>query len=118
MKFNYARMQSRADYLIARYNEEPFQVKRKSGPNQMIDGEVVIAADTLINIVGVCAVIDKNLVNNTTILQGDLLMTIKHDIEPIMSDVFIVDGQDYEVIAIEKYKPSSTVLAYKVQLRA
>jgi len=118
MKFNYARMQSRADYLITRYNEKPFQVKRKSGPNQMVDGEVVIAADTIINVIGVCAVINKNLVNNTTILQGDLLMTIKHDIEPIMSDVFIVDEQDYEVVAIEKYQPSSTILAYKVQLRA
>ena len=118
MKFDYPRMQGRADYLIGRYNEVPFQVKRKAGPNQMVNGEVVIAADTLIDVVGVCAVIDKNLVNNTTILQGDLLMTIKHDIEPIMSDVFIVDNQDYEVVAIEKYQPSSTVLAYKVQLRA
>ncbi len=118
MKFDYARMQGRADYLIARYNEEPFQVKRKAGPNQMVNGEVVIAADTLIDVVGVCTVIDKNLVNNTTILQGDLLMTIKHDIEPLMTDVFIVDEQDYEVVAIEKYQPSSTILAYKVQLRA
>ena len=45
-------------------------------------------------------------------------MTIKHDIEPIISDVFIVDEQDYQVVAIEKYQPSITVLAYKVQLRA
>ena len=118
MKFDYARMQQRADDLIERYNEEPFQVKRKASPNEMVDGEVIVTADTIIDVVGVCTVINKNLVNNTTILQGDLLMTIKHDIEPIMSDVFVVDEQDYQVVAIEKYQPSSTVLAYKVQLRA
>ena len=39
-------------------------------------------------------------INNTTILQGDLLLTMQDIVEPIMSDVFIVDGQDYEVVAI------------------
>jgi len=118
MTFDYSRMQKRARALIKRYNEQPFQIKRKLSENQMIDGEVVVSPFELIDIVGVSAVIDKNLINNTTILQGDLLLTMQDIIEPIMSDVFIVDGQDYEVVAIEKYKPSVTVLAYKVQLRA
>ena len=118
MTFDYGRMQTRARNLIKRYNQQPFQVKRKSSENQMIDGEVIVSPYQLIDIVGVSAVIGKNLINNTTILQGDLLLTMQDIIDPLMSDVFIVDGQDYEVIAIEKYQPSVTVLAYKVQLRA
>lgn len=117
MKFDYKGMQGRATALLDRFTEVEIQIIRTTGTN-MVDGEAVKGTTSPELLSGVISPIAKSLVNGTTIQEGDFIATITYLTEPKMSDVFIIDGQNYQVVAIEKFKPSATVLAYKVQLRA
>lgn len=114
-KFDYGRLQNTADRLLTRFNESPIQVERDSG--SYVDGEFVDGATGAFEAVGVVVPYVQRLVNNTTILAGDLQATFKRDFTPEASDVFIIDGGRYKVISIENLKPSDSILAYRVQLR-
>lgn len=115
MKFDYARMAKTADRLFDRFSESTISVTRGSG--SYVDGEYVAGANTPFDVTGVVVPYDESQINNTTILAGDLQVKFKRDFEPQNSDIFVIDGDSYEVVAIRKYKPSDTVLAYWVQLR-
>ena len=116
MKFNYPAMQRRATRLIDRFSETTITVKRTTG-SSMVDGEVVIGSSSTVDMVGVANPATASMINGTTIQAGDLFVTVTTDIQPMMSDVFSVDGKDFQVVAIQEFKPSKTNMAYRVQLR-
>ena len=115
-QFNYARMQKVADNLLTRFNESPFTVEREVG-GDMVDGEYVDGSISNFDATGVVVPYVERQINNTTILAGDLQATVRRDYTPINSDVFIIDGGRYKVVNIETFKPSDSILCYRVQLR-
>ena len=116
MTFNYLRLQNTADRLLERFNEQPIQVQRVSG-SSVVDGEFTEGTISSFEVIGVVVPRVTSQIANTVIEQGDFQAVIKHDIEPLQGDVFIIDGDRFKAVAVEQYKPSVTKLAYRVQLR-
>jgi len=114
--FDYSRLQGTASRLIDRFSEVDIVVTRTTGTT-VVDGVVIDGSSTPTSIAAVVNPYNEAQVNNTTILSGDLQVIIKHDFEPLMGDIFDIDGKDYTAIAIQSYKPSATALAYRVQVR-
>jgi len=115
-KFNYNRMEKVADRLLNRFNETPFTVEREVG-DSMVDGEYVAGTVSTFSATGVIVPYVQRQINNTTILAGDLQATVRRDYMPLNSDIFIIDGGKYKIVNIETFKPSDSVLCYRVQLR-
>jgi hypothetical protein len=115
MKFPYSGLQASADRLLTRFNESPFEVIRKGGV--MFSGEYIESAESTFSAVGVIVPREKTKINNTAIQIGDLIITIRRDFVPLMSDIFVIDGGRYNVVNIENFKPSVTELCYRVIVR-
>ena len=116
MKFSYSRLQKSSDRLLNRFNEQPITVEREISGG-MVDGEYIEGSISTLQVIGVAVPYNISQINNTTILNGDLQVTIKRDIEPLQSDTFLIDGGRYKVVAIQKFQPSISTLAYRVQVR-
>ncbi len=116
MGFDYSRLQNTATRMIDRFSEADISITRTTPPT-VVDGVDVPGSDTITNIPAVVNPYNESQVNNTTILTGDLQVIIKHDFEPLIDDLFAIDGKDYKAIAVQSYKPSVTALAYRVQVR-
>lgn len=114
--FDYNRLQGVATRLIDRFSEVDITITRTTGQS-VVDGVVVPGSTTPTSVAAVVNPYNESQVNNTTILAGDLQVIIKHDFAPLIDDLFTIDGKDYKALAVQSYKPSSTALAYRVQVR-
>ncbi len=116
-KFNYSRLQATATRLIDRFSETDISIERTAAPT-VVDGEIVPpAAPTTASASAVVVPYTANQIDGNIIQAGDLQVFLDSAYKPLINDVFIIDTDRYVALNIEKYKPSSTALAYKIQVR-
>ena len=81
--------------------------------------EYDVGLPTLITLVGVVTQYDKSLIDGTTIMSGDLKITLTSAQEVKMNDKIIVDGDQYSVVGPNPsaYTGKSRTIVYFVQAR-
>jgi hypothetical protein len=116
MGFDYSRLQNTATRLIDRFSEQDITINREVGAS-MVDGAVVAGSTVQFSVSAVVTPYLASQVNNTSIFAGDLQVNIKHDVEPLLNDEFVIDGKSYKRVGIKLFKPSATTLCYRVHVR-
>lgn len=98
--------------------QTPLQIVRTAGRSvSSTTGKFVSGSDENINVTGIVSPYKKGQRNGVDIQDGDLLVIIDSTIEPLSSDSFLIDGDNYAVVAIERIRPSYQTMLYKVQVR-
>ena len=115
-------MQKLATDLLTEFDERTDADKLtliKKGEKTWLDGEYVFAPDTEIPLTGVAVPYSASLINNTTIQQGDIQLTITNAVEVTTADKVRVDGVALSVVGPDPiaYTGKALTIAYKVQLR-
>lgn len=117
-------MQKLATDLLTEFDERSdadklMLIKKGAKAWDPVLGEEVFAADTEIPLTGVAVPYSASLINNTTIQQGDILLTITNAVEVTTADKVRVDGVELSVVSSNPvaYTGKDLTIAYKVQLR-
>lgn len=98
--------------------QTPLQIIRNTGKSvSSTTGQFVNGTDEFLPVTGIVSPYKKSQRPNVDIQDGDLLVIIDSLVEPLSNDSFLIDGNNYAVIGIERIKPSYQVLLYKVQVR-
>jgi hypothetical protein len=58
-----------------------------------------------------------SLIDGTRILDSDRLLILDNSFEPLLSDIFVIQGQEWSVISIKSSQPANVPLVYFVQVR-
>lgn len=112
----YANMAATAKRLIAKFGYAT-QVKRIGSKvvNPVTGG--VTGTSTTYTVQGILQPYPDALINGTSILASDRLIIIDAQHEPLITDKFVIQGQDWAAISIKASNPAGTALVYFVQVR-
>lgn len=116
------RMQGVASRLLNKFDERTTKmqlIKQGDKTFNPTTGEYEFAASETFDITGVAVPYNKNLIDGTSILEGDINITITLDIEPNTQDKVVLDGQEHSIVSVTPYQYTGQelVIAYSVQVR-
>jgi len=117
-----ARFQKIATRLLTKYDERTgdtvIKLKRTAAP---VYNEVTAQMDfedaQEIPVVGITSKYDKKLIDNTTIMHGDIELNLTVGVEPLEGDKVLIDGDEYSIIDIDLGRYTNTDICYSLQLR-
>jgi len=93
------------------------QVKRVGSKSvNPITGGVTGTATTY-TVQGILQPYPDALINGTSILSSDRILIIDAQHEPLITDKFVIQGQDWAAISIKASNPAGMALVYFVQVR-
>ena len=98
--------------------QTPLQIIRNTGRSvSSVTGQFVAGTSDFVPVTGIVSPYKKSQRSDVDIQDGDLMVIIDSQVEPLSSDSFLIDGDSYAVIGIERIRPSYKTLLYKVQVR-
>ena len=118
----YQRMQATQTRLLDKYDcrqgtTRALKLIRNAGELNPTSGEFEQAAGESIPLIGVTSNYADRLINEKTILTGDVKLVIDHPVEPLSKDMILIDGDYYRIVNIDKKNAGGVVIGYILQLR-
>jgi hypothetical protein len=111
-------MQKTAERLLNKYDcRKSIKFVRNNGSINPSTGEFDQSSGQEITVNGVTSTYADRLINETTVLTGDIRLAIDSNVEPKQSDDVLIDGDQYSIIAIDKKNAGGIVVSYILQLR-
>lgn len=82
-------------------------------------GDYDRGAPTNINITGLSINFSANMVNGTTVQDGDVMIKMTTDVEPLMNDKVFMDGSEWSIVSLPHilYTGASIPISYQMHLR-
>jgi len=114
MSFDYTRLKSTADRLVARFGKAAALVSfETSGP----DFDPTVTESTAdITLVELSYSLTNR--NESLVQSGDKLFLIQADAAPALDNKIRLDSVDYAMVDVQPLSPGPLVLLYEVQARA
>jgi hypothetical protein len=118
-----ARMQAVNNRLINKFSERVqgdfYLIRKGTSHFDAAIGETVFNPATTIPITGLSIGFSANLVNGTTIQDGDVLIKMTNEVEPNMSDKVFMDNATWSIVALPHilYTGADKPISYQMQLR-
>ena len=96
----------------------PITLHRETGESvDPITGAVTAGTDASVETTGVGVNYDDRMIDGARILDGDIMLLLSNEHQPMPSDKPIIDGEEWGIQKIENIPAIGTAVAYKVQVR-
>lgn len=114
----YQNMAATSLRLLTKYGTSISLPRVTGGSVDPITGATVAGTDASVTTTGLLKTYPDSLIDGTRILQGDKVLILSNEQEPLPSDTPTVDGENWTIIRIRTIKPDdSTPVIYMVQVR-
>lgn len=111
------KMQGVATKLLGKYGSTVTLVRAGAKVWDEVLGEWVLGAETRLALTAVPVPVKANLVNDTTIQAGDMVVKADYSVLPKMEDKVEFSGEQWSVVAIEKKQVNDDIVAWFIQVR-
>lgn len=112
----YNSMAKVADKLLDEYGQTVLLVRSIGGGIDPVTGAITGTIQNLLTH-GVLKPYPQELVNDSSILATDQMLTITANVRPEADDLARIGGIEHKVISIKTISPAGTPLAYVLQVR-
>lgn len=110
-------MQITANRLLSKYGRQVNFTRYVTGTYSPETGDVVSTGTTSYVGIGHPYPYAKIEIDGTVVQQNDVQLLTYSDVEPLIDDTCVIDGDTYRLMTVGKLVAENSVIVYRLQLR-
>ena len=113
----YARLASTASRLLTTYGQTVTLRRTTGGSVNPVTGATVAGTVQTLTAPGILQRYPDELVDGTRILASDRMLILDSTVQPQITDLVSLEGQQWTLVQIQTINPAGTPLVYMLQVR-
>ena len=113
----YNALKATATDLIAEFGLPVTFKRTTAGTTDPITGAQTGGSNGDFEAVGVVTTFSRNLIDGTTVREGDRLLVVESKTPVLMDDRPVLDGREWGIVGIEPAKPGTVLIVQRVHIR-